>query len=299
MIWILLLLAVAAAPFVIEALRKPVDRTQASGQFADLPGGTTHYSWTGPDDGPVVVCVHGLTTPSFVWRGVAAGLAAAGYRVLSYDLYGRGYSERVRGVQSDRFFVTQLDELLADQGVEQPFVLIGYSMGGAIVTAFAARFPARIRRLVLLAPAGMGHQLGPLARFIRGAPGIGDWLFRLFYPAQLRKGIEAERPLPGSVPGIADLQLAELDHRGFLPAVLSSLRHMLGAPLERYHRTIADAGLPVLAIWGVDDDVIPLAAKDRLTGWNPAARHVVIDGAGHGVTYTHTDQVLDAILPAD
>ena len=134
MTYLLILLAVFAAfPLGIEARRKPMSaaaRQDASGDFVTLSQGVTHYEWLGPARGPVAVCVHGLTTPSFVWRGLARGLARMGFRVLIYDLYGRGYSDRVQGRQDRVFFLRQLNDLLADQQVNGDITLVGYSMGG-------------------------------------------------------------------------------------------------------------------------------------------------------------------------
>lgn len=297
--WILALAAaVLAAPFLREALRPRMGakaRQSAPGNFADLSQGGTHYLWQGPADGPVAVLVHGLTTPSFVWQGVAGALSDRGYRVLSYDLYGRGFSDRPGGAQDRAFFLRQLEDLLADQGVTDGFTLVGYSMGGSISAAFAAAHPGRVARLILLAPAGTEPLLDPVARFVRAIPVLGDWLMLVRFPAAHRKGTEAERDLPTSVPGIVDLQQAELRWRGFIPAVLSSLRHMLSGPQQAEHRAIAAAGLPVLAVWGAEDRVIPIRAKAALEGWNPDMRHTVIGGAGHGVTYTHTGEVMAAI----
>ncbi|CUH65271.1 Lipase 3 precursor [Thalassovita gelatinovora] len=299
MIWALVLVAVVLAlPFLREALRPRMtdaDRQSAPGQFARLSQGVTHYRWQGPEGGPVAVCVHGLTTPSFVWRGVAEELAAKGVRVLSYDLYGRGYSDRPKGAQDSAFFLRQLQDLLADQQVGDGFTLIGYSMGGSISAAFAAAHPGRLKRLILLAPAGMQPLSGAVARVVLGVPFFGDWLMLTMFPRRHRKGTDAERGLPTSVPGIVDLQQGELHWRGFVPAVLSSLRHMLSTVLEGEHRAIAAAGLPVLAIWGAEDRTIPIRDKAVLEDWNPDAHHVVIDGAGHGVTYTHAGEVLAAI----
>jgi len=302
MMWTLILLAVLAAlaawPFALEAMRKPMDadaRGDAPGDFAQLSQGITHYRWIGPVRGPVAVCVHGLTTPSMVWDAVAKGLALMGFRVLVYDLYGRGYSDRAPGLQDQDFFIRQLEDLLADQGITEDVTFLGYSMGGAIVSAFAARHPERVLRLILLAPAGMGHDLGKLAKFTRDTPLLGDWLMLLRYPSAHRRGTEAERTLPTEVDGIVDYQQAELSKRGFVPAVLSSLRGILPRPLEDAHRQISREGIPVLAIWGRDDAVIPLSAMGQLTQWNRMARQEVIDGAGHGLTYTHASAVLRAI----
>ena len=306
MIWMILILVALAllaafAPDLLEWGRLPMDeaaRREAPGRFTRLSGGVTHYRWFGRSRGPVAVCVHGLTTPSFVWEGVAEGLEEQGFRVLVYDLFGRGYSDRPADAQTADFFVTQLQDLLKDQGIDDDITLLGYSMGGAIATAFAARFPGRLRRLILLAPAGMQHDLGEVETVLRASPWVGRWLLHMFYPKQHRAGCEAERGLPTSVPGIVDLQLNEQRYRGFFDAVLSSLRNVLHGPLEAEHRTIDRADLPVLAIWGKDDTVIPIKAMGELARWNRTARHEVIEGAGHGVTYTHTPQVVAAIFEA-
>lgn len=301
MIWLGLALAlvlVLAAPLLREGLKPRIGTEQgrAPGAFATLSRGRTHYRWIGREDGAVTVCVHGLTTPSFVWDGLAEGLAGTGRRVLVYDLYGRGFSDRPGGAQDAAFFTGQLRELLADQGVTGPVTLIGYSMGGAITTAHAAAHPDAVRRLILIAPAGLGHDLGPVARIVaRGGP-LALWLMLAAFPRSFRRGCEAERALPSSVPGIVDRQQAQLRWRGFVPAVARSLSGMLAQDLSPHHARIALAGTPVHAIWGAEDTVIPIACKDRLAMLNPGARQIVIAGAGHGLTYTHTAAVLSACL---
>jgi pimeloyl-ACP methyl ester carboxylesterase len=270
-------------------------RRTAPGSFATLSRGVTHYRWMGATRGPVAVCVHGLTTPSFVWYGVAQGLKAIGFRVLVYDLYGRGYSDRPDGPQDSAFFVTQLEELLEDQGVDGDITLLGYSMGGAIATAFAALYPEQIRQVVLVAPAGLGHDLGPVARLVARGNAISRWLMHAVFPHMFRKGTEAERDLPSSVEGIVDLQQHELKYRGFVPAIERSMSGMLSEDLAEAHGDLAEAGVPVLAIWGREDAIIPLSAMGRLAQLNRSARQEVIEGAGHGLTYTHTDAVLHAM----
>lgn len=299
---ILLLLAALVAWPVIAEWRRPVmddtARQDAEGRFVTLSQGVTHYDWIGPLRGPVAVCVHGLTTPSFVWRGLARGLAGLGYRVLVYDLYGRGYSDRPGGMQDGAFFSRQLAELLAHEGVEDDITLIGYSMGGAIATDFAARSPDRIRQLILLAPAGTRSLKQGFDRRVAELPVIGDWMMRARFPRLHRRGVEAERGLPSSVDRIQDRQIEELRWRGFTPAVLASLRGILSAPLEAEHRAVAEAGIPVLAIWGEEDVVVPASGAGQLALWNREARQDVIPGAGHGLTYTHTDAVLASITDA-
>ena len=304
MIWVLiclLVLAVAFAPYIAERRRLVMDddaRADAPGEFIDLKHGRTHYRYFGPQAAPLAVCVHGLTTPSFVFEALADGLVAKGYRVLVYDHYGRGFSDRPNAAQDREFFVSHLDELLNALGEHEKFLLIGYSMGGAVAAAYSAAFAQRVRNLVLVAPAGMGHQLGPLANFIRVMPGIGGWLFMAGYERSHRSGTEKERALHSAVPFVVDRQQRELQYRGFLPSVLSSLRNGLRAQAKADHQSIHEAGTKVVAIWGAADDVIPLDCKDKMAGWNPAAEQVVVPDEGHSLPYTHPDAVLDQIPQA-
>ena len=189
MIWVLLLALLLAAawvaPFVVERRRPAMDddaRVNAPGNFAELSQGVTHFQWHGGVRGPVAVCVHGLTTPGFVWNDIAAELATMGYRVLTYDLYGRGYSDRPEGRQDEAFFVRQMEDLLAHQKVADDITLFGYSMGGVITTAFAAKHPDRIRQLVLVAPAGFGGFPTGFFRMMRDWGRVGDWMALALFP---------------------------------------------------------------------------------------------------------------------
>ncbi|MEP3442754.1 MAG: alpha/beta hydrolase [Sulfitobacter sp.] len=307
MIWLLVLIAVAGiaiGPFLREHYRTVMSdgrRGSAPGKFAELPKGVTHYHQSGPVDGPLIVCVHGLTTPSFVWAPLAKGLAGMGFRILVYDLYGRGYSDRPKGAQTKAFFTDQLEDLLEHLKIEAPFHMIGYSMGAAIAAGFAAAHPGRVRRLVLLAPAGMHLSTTPLVRFIRDRGLLGAWLMLAAYPFQMRRGIQTETTRGQATPLIAEGQRAQLDYRGFVPAVLSSLRGILRRPMESEHLSLRRTKLPLLALWGAEDAVIPASAMGQLAVWNRDALHEVIEDAGHGLPYSHADRLLPhiaAFLPA-
>lgn len=293
-----LLLAVVLLPFIAEVRRRPVDdemRARAPGHFAELPRGLTYYRWTGPVGGPVAVCVHGLTTPSFVFDAIAEELARNGWRVLVYDLYGRGLSDRPEGRQVRGFFIRQLQDLLDHEGVRRDFTLVGYSMGGAIATCYAAIDPARLNRLVLIAPAGMGGFPSGLYRWMRDLPALGDWLIRAVFPRQFRAAARALHRDLGASREVAEAQARQVDLRGFVPAVMSSLRGILGETLETEHRRIAQKGLPVLAVWASRDQSIPLECMGTLTRWNRDARHVQVELAGHWLPITHPDDVVAAI----
>ena len=299
MMWLFLALVamgIAAAPLMIERYRKPmtdVTRGGASGQFVELSQGVTHFEWLGPPEGPIAVCIHGLTTPSFAWRAITKGLVAMGYRTLTYDLYGRGYSDRPSGAQDRHFFLGQLEELLENQNVTEPVTVIGYSMGGSIATCFAAAFPDKVTRLILLAPAGMGLTSRGLMSFIIQTPILGDWLMMALFPSMFHRAVKAEQHRPSSVPDVYDMQREQTAYKGYVAAILASRRGILADVLRDEHLSISAAGLPVFAIWAADDQVIPASAIGCLAEWNRDARHAVIAGAGHGLPYTHAPQVIE------
>jgi len=183
---------VAALPALREAARVSVAPLQATPEdrMVRLGHGLTHVREDGPPAGPVVVLVHGLTTPSVVFDGLVPGLVARGFRVVRYDHYGRGLSDRPHIPQTAEIFRQHLAEVLDACGVVRPVVLAGYSMGGAIVTDFAVHHPERVSRLVLIAPAGLGvANAGVPLRRLAGLPLIGSWVFHLAYPRALRRGI--------------------------------------------------------------------------------------------------------------
>ena len=295
MTWLLAVLAAGllALPLLAEMSRWPMSaarRAQAPGEIVQLPEGATHYRWTGQEGDPVAVCIHGLSTPSYVFAATERSLAALGYRVLSYDLFGRGYSARVGGAQDLEFHLRQLEALLEHLSVRGPLVVLGFSMGGRIAAGFAAR-EDRVERLVIVASSG----LADAAPTVWTAPGIGGWLTRVFGGMALRRELVEHKSIATVIPDFEDRQAAETRMRGYLPALLSSRRHLLGKSAAEDHRQLAAIGMPVLAIWGSADPVIPKRSMAALAALNRNAHHVEIAGAGHTLLQTHPAEVAAAL----
>jgi lipase len=102
-------------------------------------------SW-GPDDGPLVVCLHGVTSRLGRFRRLARE-ALPGFRVVGVDLRGHGES----GWSPPWDLETHVADLL--ETVEEPAAWIGHSFGGRLVAELAARAPDRVELAVLLDPA--------------------------------------------------------------------------------------------------------------------------------------------------
>ncbi|KAG6872894.1 hypothetical protein C0992_009271 [Termitomyces sp. T32_za158] len=125
------------------------------GAYATLLYGRMRYWLLGPEDGQKVVLIHGLSIPAMIWRDVAPELASRGFRVLVYDLYGRGYSDAPQTTYDVNIFTIQLALLM--QYLQWDKAMIGgVSMGGGIAMAFTAQFPHLVDdKVVLIASAGV------------------------------------------------------------------------------------------------------------------------------------------------
>lgn len=283
------LAGLAAWPFALEALRPPADPEAAPGAFAAAPKGPIHYRWHGAETGRIALCIHGLTTPSPVFDPLIPHLVTLGYRVLTFDLPGRGFTPPRPGPQDAAFFQEEVEGLLAALDIDAVDLLIGYSMGGSIATIFAAAARARVGQMVLLAPAGLYHDGGRFHKLVQAVPGLGDWAMLGFGGLVLRREIDRTDNV------MADLQIAETRKRGYLPSVLSSLRHLLSTRLPAEHRIIARSDLPVLAIWGEEDAPIPVSNVGRLAELNRNAQQAAIPGATHALPYSHPVEVAGEI----
>ena len=306
MFWVILifvgfwLLLLAAWPFYVER-RRPVigadARHGAAGEFAPLSQGVTHYRWAGSVRGPVAVVIHGVASPMIAVEELAKGLGEDGYRVLLYDLYGRGLSDAPRGPQNRAFFLRQLADLLTFLDIKEDITFAGYSMGGAIATAYAAANHESTMRVILVAPSGVITNESSFAKFCRGVPLLGTWAHAMFAEQRIKRSI----PRHGETRAIDKVLRAhrkELQRRGYLPALLSSRRGILSETQEREHRQLGRQGIPVYAIWAGEDEIIPLQAVGRLAEWNRGAHQEVVPKADHAMPYKQSERMIAALRAA-
>lgn len=263
--------------------------------FVELSDGVTRYRTAGPREGPAVVLVHGLTSPCFIWEGQFDVLAEKGFRVLQYDLYGRGLSDRPAGDYDAPLFVRQLHGLLERLGVDAPANLVGLSMGGAIAAVYTARHPDRVDRLALMAPGGLRAGRPWLLRLLT-VPGVGECLFWLLARRTLLKtSIPRMTSRSDRVEELRAVYREQLRYRGYVRALLSTLRH---GPLFGLRETFRKAGQdrPVLAVWGEEDGIVPPAHAERLREAIPHLDLEVIPDAGHTVNFDRPGPVNDRLI---
>lgn len=265
-------------------------RKQLPGKFVALSGGHTHYQWEGPASGPVVVLVHGFSTPLFNWDHTAPALTRAGFRVLRYDLFGRGFSDRPATDYNEDLFDRQLLDLLSALKVNGPVDLVGLSMGGAVATIFSARHPERVKKLALIAPAGFPVKIPFTGKLVR-IPLLGDYLMRVVGDRSLVKAVTNSLFRPERAPEYVDKYKAQMVYKGYKRAIVSTLRHF---DLNNQQAAFEAAGRhprPVLLFWGKEDAVVPFEHSQRVLKAMPRARLVAIENSGHVCQYETPEAV--------
>lgn len=100
--------------------------------------------------GPAIVMLHGLNSDGGDWRTVIDTIGP-GYRFVAFDLLGFGKSPKPLDIDySADEHALVIEDTLRDIGVDEPFLLAGYSLGGDIALRYASTYPRRVRRLFLL-----------------------------------------------------------------------------------------------------------------------------------------------------
>ncbi len=132
--------------------------------WVDSNGIRLHYWRTGGAGKPPLVLAHGITDYGLNWASLAERFEGE-YDIVMYDARGHGYSDKPDGPYDLATHVADLAGLIRALGIERP-VLMGHSMGGAIVARAAASDPGLARAVILEDPADMLARLEPLGEAI-------------------------------------------------------------------------------------------------------------------------------------
>ena len=105
----------------------------------------------GPEEGPLVLCLHGILEQGAAWSEVAIRLAQKGYRVIAPDLRGHGRSDRVGKGGSYNLidFLGDIDAIVENLA-GKAFILVGHSLGSVLGAIFATIRPQSIKNIVLV-----------------------------------------------------------------------------------------------------------------------------------------------------
>jgi pimeloyl-ACP methyl ester carboxylesterase len=272
-----------------------VDDFAPANEFVETGGFRTHYVVKGESGGRPIVFLHGFGSCTYTWRLNLPALAAKGFRVYAIDIKGFGLTEKPRdGAYHLAAFTRQLLHFLDAMKLDRP-ILVGNSMGGAIITRLALRYPERVGGIVLVDSARPSFDL-------RDAPGrlLRDRAARPapISPISQRLGIALARTLVTKKtiemglrgayhdPKFVTNEAVEIYYRPFtidgaaeaLVAMTTSSHVDLKDDIPRPIRTLK---VPALIVWGRFDPVIPVAMADWFSRELPRAKTIILEKSGH------------------
>lgn len=267
-------------------------RQQIGGTYIHLTNGVTHYKIEGTDTGRRVVLVHGGTIPLWMWDDQAKALCEAGFRVLRYDMYGRGYSDRPHIIYNQACYKRQLVELVDRLNWQDPFDVVGYSLGGATVTDFTATHPERVRKLILISPVMKNF---PIPRMFRPL-GAGEFLARLIGIQFMSKRMGRWFTHHPRREQMTALFAQQATYKGFQRSLLSMIRHDAFDDYTPVYQTVGQQARESLLIWGTEDTENLLPVIEDIRVCIPSISVIFVEGVGHGIVYQAPEKVTAAIL---
>jgi pimeloyl-ACP methyl ester carboxylesterase len=252
-------------------------RAKLGGSYIQLSDGITHYNLEGPPDAKVVVLVHGATIPIWTWDQQVPALTNAGFRVLSYDNFGRGYSDRPEATYDQELHLRQLRELTERLGLTSPFDLVGISLGGGTAVNFTARYPDRVDKLVLISPLINNYKVPSYF----GIPVFGEFLARI---AGIRVISNRFANLIGNHPEsekYARLFVEQTTYKGFQRSILSMLRNDAVGDYRAAYQIVGRQKRDVLLIRGTEDNGVTKQMVSDIRSLVPRLTFKPVEGAGH------------------
>jgi len=252
--------------------------------------------------GRPVVLIHGYPLNGHSWERQTRELLGAGYRVIAYDRRGFGRSSKSGTGYDYDTFAADLHTLL--EGLDLREVsLVGFSMGTGELARYVARYGAdRIATLSFLASlepyllAGDDNPDGVAPGVFDGIAAAArddryawfDRFFENFYNLDETLGSRISRAAVDGSRAVAMLS-APIAAYAVVPSWLEDFRNDVEA--------VRDSERPTLILHGTADRVLPIdATARRFRRRLPDATYIEVEGAPHGLLWTHADEVNRALL---
>lgn len=266
-------------------------------RMLERDGVRLHVAQLGPEDGPLVVLLHGFPARWSTWRGVMPALARAGFLVAAPDM--RGYGDSDKPVDRSAYSIVELVEdvvhVVKALGRERACIA-GHDFGGGIAWATAMLRPEVVSRLAILNavhPVGIERQMRKPSQLAKSwyvlfflLPTVPEWFLARNGYAFLEKSL-ADDGLAKDV--IADV-LEGVRAPGALRSAIDAYRQsFLDAVRKRLVPVVVDH--PVRVIWGDRERHLDPELADPPRDWVTNAQVTHLPEAGHWVQHDASERV--------
>jgi len=266
------------------------------GQENDAPI-EIHYRDHG--SGAPVVLIHGYPLDGNSWERQERVLLAAGYRAISYDRRGFGRSSQPTVGYDYDTFTADLNALLEHLGLED-VVLCGFSMGTGEVSRYLGTYGSgRVRKAVLL---------GAIPPFLRktsdNPEGVDGQVFEDIKAAIVRDRYAYFKDFFDNfynVDKLGGTRISEQARQASFNVAAGASPYASYACVDTwltdFRQDLPKIDVPMLAVHGTEDRILPLAATAaRLPSLVAGLELVTVEGGPHNIGWTHPDEVNEALL---
>lgn len=243
--------------------------------------------WEGK--GKEILCIHGITANSRFWDCLASALAPH-YRVIAMDLRGRGLSDKPPTGYAIEHHCKDILALMNDQGLNRP-ILMGHSLGAFISLVFAAQYPQRVDRLILVDGGGKLSEIQMAKVFTSIKPSL-DRLGQIFpsleaYFYQMKQAPFLQ-PWNSYMETYFRYEIEEVEggvRSRVHPKHIEEEAQNLGKlDSTQFYKKVTSPTLILRATKGMlalDDFVLPGEVADRMVREIPNAKRIDVEGVNH------------------
>lgn len=239
----------------------------------------------GPEDGRVVILLHGWPEDRNCWDEVIPALADAGYRVLAPDQRGYSPGARPKGRRAYKIDELEADVLaLADAAGADRFDVVGHDWGAAVAWALAGRWPDRVRSLSALS---VPHTEAFLRSMLHSKQVLHSWYMLFFQlPAvpealmSLGRGKGLATVLRRS--GLGDASVERYRRRAAIGGDMTGTINWYRAIPYGVTARLGRVAVPTMFVYGGGDSFISRASAAACGDWvSGSYRYEELAGAGH------------------
>jgi pimeloyl-ACP methyl ester carboxylesterase len=270
-------------------------REHLDGEFIGLSDGITHYELKGDVGAQPIVLVHGNAVPAVSWDNTVDALVGAGFRVLRYDVFGHGFSDRPNLKRYNRgLYDKQLADLLDELAITDPVYMAGTSQGGSIGVYFAAKHKGRVNKLALLSPLFDSFEAVGRVALLK-IPLIGEFIIRLVGDEKLidpSEGLYSD----GEKDALISRLKEHLRYEGKRRAVLANLRGNALSDATEFYMEVKGQGIPMLLTWGKEDRSISGESMSRLRELIPTIEYHEFENAAHLAHYESPERINPVLI---
>ena len=265
-------------------------------RFIEVDGVKYHYL-DHPGSGPTVFLLHGYGSSTYTWEGVVPRLAKQGYRVIALDMKGFGWSEKPAGADYAPLTLFREVNSVMEALRLKKVTFVGNSLGGMIAVLMAHEHPERIERVVLVDAAGYPMGMPLIVRFSRVPLAAG--FMKLFFGRWVISWNLSEVMYEGKkrmTETQVESYFERLRSEGAINAMIALGRAVDFKDIEPYMARNSEIKMPVLIIWGEDDQWIPLKIGLRFHREIPNSTMVILPECGHIPQEEYPDLVAGHIV---